>query len=269
MKAGIAGILGIVIGASPAFGADECDVLSAKSSGLYAKTRDGTSFIKLNKDNSIEFDRGVRFYFVQDAASNRRENIWNMELLTSAIGNKKIAKKIWLKRGVVNTDCNQEFDGVALDRPVDGSVKYDDYFSYLGARYQNSTLKKWHFNGGHPACPSTRSLVGDLQDLNDGDSRSRKTYRPKKVPIEQLLPGDAIAGSLGGGEKPVPNTRYADLTSLLVFKAKRDVRLCREIDPLPGLNWFSSWKPARTKVIIRDLGTEKVRAYAVRWLHDE
>lgn len=269
MKAGIAGILGILIGTSPVLGADECDVLSAKSSGLYAKSRDGASFIKLGKDNSIEFDRRIRFYFVQDVGSSRRENIWNVELLTAAVDNKKIAKKVWLKRGTVETDCTQEFDGVALNRPVDGGVGYDDYFSYLATRHQNSTLKKWHFRGGDPSCASTRSLVGDFEDLNDDDNRTRKTYRPKKVPIEQFIPGEAIAGGQGDGERPKPNTRYADLASVLVFKAKKDTRMCREIDPVPGLNWLSFWKPSRTKVIIRDLGNEKVRAYAIKWTHDE
>ncbi|MFZ5671411.1 MAG: hypothetical protein ACOZAM_00460 [Pseudomonadota bacterium] len=269
MKAGILGILGILIGAGPVFGADECDVLSAKGSGLYVSSRNGASFIKLGKDNSIEFDRRVRFYFVQDVGSSRRENIWNVELLTAAVDNKKLAKKVWLKRGAVETDCIQEFDGVALNRPVDGGVDYDDYFSYLAARHQSSTLKKWHFWGGYPSCESTRSLVGDFEDLNDDDNRTRKTFRPKKVPIEQFIPGEAIAGSQVGGERHKPNTRYADLASLLVFKAKKDTRLCREIDPVPGLSWLSFWKPSRTKVIIRDLGREKVRAYSVRWVHNE
>lgn len=269
MKAGIVGILSILIGASPAFSADECDELSTVASGLYAKSRDGRNFVRLGKSESIEFERGVRFYFVQDVANSKRENIWNIELLTSAVDNKEITAKIRLQRGAVRTDCDQDFDGVALAGSVNSRVDRDGYFGYLARRHQDGALKSWHFTGGSPYCENTRSLVGEFEDLNDGDDRARKIYRPKKAPVEQIPSGEAIANDLERGEKPKPNKKFADLTSVLVFKAKREPHLCREVDPLPGLWLLSRWKPSRTKIIIRNLESSKVAAYVIRWTYDE
>lgn len=226
-----------------------CDKID-KNPGLYLSLKN-EQFMQLPLSKSIDFDSGLKFYFVAPKPANQNESVWHIRLQTIAIEKIDSTTTIKLVRNpVVKSKCEQRDVGVPEHDLDSGNFlttikNHDDFAS--GRDRTNINLQSWHFNWkvSPQKCSYTANFMEQFKYPDDAPyingQKFASIFRTKEANATEI--GQTVSRTTSFRKS------LADITFVLVHSTDSDRCYSFKIpDNKQFWGLFTKWKAQETRI---------------------